>query len=141
MTARLAGAGYTVNVDGNIRQMAAEVMHRVLRGLPAMRNAMVLGLAGFISRLSDDFPEVRLSIRQPAFLLPPGAVVSELTALCELTVAVWVHAASALCVCKLPDSDSDMEQQADCRDCRLWNVRCSMQALTSGCGAEHLLFT
>ena len=51
-------AGYTINVDGNIRQLAAEVMHRVLRGLPHMRNSMLKGLAGFISRQTDDFPEV-----------------------------------------------------------------------------------
>ena len=48
-------------MDRNIRQMAAEVMHRVLRGLPDMRNAMLQGMAAFVSRLTDDLPEVYAS--------------------------------------------------------------------------------
>lgn len=54
----VACAVYTINVDDNIRHLAAEVMHRVVRGLPHLRNTLLQGLASFISRLTDDYPEV-----------------------------------------------------------------------------------
>lgn len=33
-------------------------MKRVLRGMPRLRNALVLGLAGLAARIPDDHPEV-----------------------------------------------------------------------------------
>ena len=33
-------------------------MKRILRGLPRLRNAMLLGLAGLAARIPDDTPEV-----------------------------------------------------------------------------------
>lgn len=57
--------GYTINVDSNIRQLAGEVMHRVLRGLPHMRNAMLRGMADHVSRQPDEYPEVCLALVMP----------------------------------------------------------------------------
>lgn len=50
-------AVYTLNPDLTIRAVAAEVLRRIMWGLPARRNEVLLGMAGFASRLSDD-PEV-----------------------------------------------------------------------------------
>ncbi len=33
-------------------------MKRILRGVPRMRNAMLLGVAGLAARIPDDTPEV-----------------------------------------------------------------------------------
>ena len=37
------------------------VMKRVVRGLPRLRNAMLLGLAGQAARIPDDTPEVSIT--------------------------------------------------------------------------------
>ena len=51
------------------------VMKRILRGLPRLRNAMLLGLAGLAARVPDDTPEVRmltfLPLGQPCTLAQP----------------------------------------------------------------------
>ena len=52
--------GYTVHMDVMVRQMAQEVMRRVMRGMPGLRNSLLQGLALFISRIPDDYPEVGL---------------------------------------------------------------------------------
>lgn len=51
-------AGLTLHADPDIRSQAMSVMKRILRGLPRLRNAMLLGLAGLAARISDDTPEV-----------------------------------------------------------------------------------
>lgn len=48
------------------------VMKRILRGLPRLRNAMLLGLASLAARILDDSPEVLMpppSARRPALHL------------------------------------------------------------------------
>ena len=51
-------AGLTLHADPDIRAQAMSVMKRILRGLPRLRNAMLLGLAGLAARILDDTPEV-----------------------------------------------------------------------------------
>ncbi len=51
-------AGLTLHADAGIRAQAVAVMKRILRGVPRMRNAMLLGVAGLAARIPDDTPEV-----------------------------------------------------------------------------------
>ena len=51
-------AGLTLHADPDIRGQAMSVMKRIMRGLPRLRNAMLLGLAGLAARIPDDTPEV-----------------------------------------------------------------------------------
>ena len=50
-----------MHADGTVRAAAAEVMLRCMRGLPPLRNAVLLGVAAFSMRLADDQPEVTCS--------------------------------------------------------------------------------
>ena len=59
-TARQCTAGLTLHADAEIRAQAMSVMKRILRGLPRLRNAMLLGMAGLAARIPDDTPEVIL---------------------------------------------------------------------------------
>lgn len=66
-------AGLTLHADPDIRAQAMSVMKRILRGLPRLRNAMLLGLAGLAARIPDDTPEVLmpttpLHAGQPCFM-------------------------------------------------------------------------
>ncbi|KAL0053523.1 hypothetical protein WJX82_006983 [Trebouxia sp. C0006] len=49
--------GLTLHADAGIRAQAVAVMKRILRGVPRMRNAMLLGVAGLAARIPDDTPE------------------------------------------------------------------------------------
>ena len=77
-----------------VRQMAAEVMRRVLRGLPGLRNAMLLGMATFLSRIPDDYPEVDYPaaplLIQCCFSFTPDACSPVTTTLfCHLILSVF----------------------------------------------------
>ncbi len=51
-------AGLALHADSSIRAQAVSVMKRILRGVPRLRNAMLLGVAGLAARIPDDTPEV-----------------------------------------------------------------------------------
>jgi hypothetical protein len=50
-------AGYTIHADPSVQHAAADVLRRSMRALPKLRNALLLGMAAFASRLPEDFPE------------------------------------------------------------------------------------
>ncbi|KAL3146696.1 hypothetical protein ABBQ32_000920 [Trebouxia sp. C0010 RCD-2024] len=54
--------GLTLHADPDIRAQAMSVMKRILRGLPRLRNAMLLGLASLAARILDDSPEAIRSV-------------------------------------------------------------------------------
>ena len=51
-------AGLTLHADAGIRGQAVSVIKRILRGVPRLRNAMLLGVAGLAARIPDETPEV-----------------------------------------------------------------------------------
>ena len=55
---QLLCSGLILHADPGIRTQAVAAMKRVLRGMPRLRNALVLGLAGLAARIPDDHPEV-----------------------------------------------------------------------------------
>ena len=55
-------AALILHADPGVRSQAVLVMKRVLRALPRLRNALVLGVAGLAARTHDDHPEVCLLI-------------------------------------------------------------------------------
>ena len=52
-------AVYTINLDSTVCSMAVEVLHRVLRGIPQLRNTMLLGMTAFLARIPEEFPKAR----------------------------------------------------------------------------------
>ena len=59
------GAVYTINLDSTVCGMAVEVMHRVLRGIPLLRNTMLLGMTTFLTRIPEEFPKVGIDRLRP----------------------------------------------------------------------------
>ena len=55
-------AVYTINLDATVCSMAVEVMHRVLRGIPMLRNTMLLGVTAFLARIPEDYPKAGLPL-------------------------------------------------------------------------------
>ena len=51
-------AGLTLHADLSIRTQAIATIKRILRGVPRLRNSMLLGVAGLAARIPDDNPEV-----------------------------------------------------------------------------------
>ena len=76
------------------------VMKRILRGLPRLRNAMLLGLAGLAARIPDDTPEVleatistcRLFCASQPALLKGCSYLRRNKFL--ISMLVWYHASS-----------------------------------------------
>lgn len=49
-----------------MQQAAADVLRRSMRARPKLRNALLLGMASFASRLPEDYPEVRVFLSMDA---------------------------------------------------------------------------
>lgn len=60
MNAEPGAAGYTIHADPSVQHSAADVLRRSMRALPSQRNALLLGMASFASRLPEDFTEAGL---------------------------------------------------------------------------------
>lgn len=50
--------GYTLHTDATIRAVAAEILRRVMRAIPARRNEVIVGITLFTARLPDEAAEV-----------------------------------------------------------------------------------
>ena len=53
-----ADAGYTIHADAAVRQAATDVLRRSMKALPSHRDQILLGMASFLGRLSEDHSEV-----------------------------------------------------------------------------------
>ena len=51
-----------MHADATVRAVAAEVLRRILRGLPGRRNEVIVGMAAFAAKISDEYAEVAVSI-------------------------------------------------------------------------------
>ena len=47
-----------MHADATVRAVAAEVLRRILRGLPGRRNEVIVGMAAFAAKISDEYAEV-----------------------------------------------------------------------------------
>lgn len=57
--------GLILHADASIRSQAINAIKRILRGVPRLRNAMLLGVAGLAARTTDDNPEaIKDSLRR-----------------------------------------------------------------------------
>ena len=68
------GAVYTINLDSTVCSMAVEVMHRVLRGIPLLRNTMLLGMTAFLTRIPEEFPKVGIDKLKPVWAVTCSAL-------------------------------------------------------------------
>ena len=64
-------ADYTINLDSTVCSMAVEVQHRVLRGIPHLRNTMLQGMTASLSRIPEDYPKVAAFTHSPSLGFVP----------------------------------------------------------------------
>ena len=97
-------AVYTTHADPSIAAEAVQVMIRVLRGLPRLRNAVLQGQASFARSqgLPDDHPEVLLHLQASkctACSLPSWHASLLMRHVCKRAGALWLdsHLGKVLC--------------------------------------------